>query len=97
MSVTIGEDAIEAYYKALEIKPSFVRGRYNLGVSCINIGVYNEAAEHLLGALSMHVVGSGQGTNISNNLWETLRRTFILMERRDLADKVSFSLKTCPT
>ncbi|TPX48750.1 hypothetical protein SeLEV6574_g01874 [Synchytrium endobioticum] len=81
------EDAIEAYYKALEIKPSFVRGRYNLGVSCINIGVYKEAAEHLLGALSMHVTGSGQGTNVSNNLWETLRRTFILMERRDLADK----------
>ncbi|TPX34526.1 hypothetical protein SmJEL517_g02920 [Synchytrium microbalum] len=83
------EDAIEAYYKALEIKPSFVRGRYNLGVSCINIGVYHEAAEHLLGALSMHVVGSGQGTNVSNNLWETLRRTFILMERRDLADKAT--------
>ncbi|KXS12717.1 TPR-like protein [Gonapodya prolifera JEL478] len=86
------EEAIEAYYKALEIKPSFVRGRYNLGVSCINIGVYKEAAEHLLGALSMHVVG-GDGSastahqrNISQNLWDTLRRTFVMMERRDLSD-----------
>jgi len=32
------EEAIEAYYKALEIKPSFVRGRYNLGVS-LNGGI----------------------------------------------------------
>lgn len=71
------EEAIDAYYKALEIKPTFVRGRYNLGVSCINIGVYKEAAEHLLGALSLHVVGGGGSdgnqTNVSQNLWETLR------------------------
>ncbi|KAI9364495.1 hypothetical protein DFJ73DRAFT_809693 [Zopfochytrium polystomum] len=86
------EEAIDAYYKALELKPTFVRCRYNLGVSCINIGCYKEAAEHLLGALSMHVVapnGSGSGTapaNVSENLWETLRRTFLHMDRKDLAD-----------
>ncbi|KAJ1548866.1 Peroxisomal membrane signal receptor PTS1 [Cladochytrium tenue] len=84
------EEAIDAYYKALELKPTFVRCRYNLGVSCINIGCYREAAEHLLGALSMHVVGGDTGgrnqANVSENLWETLRRTFIQMERRDLAD-----------
>ncbi|CAG8795626.1 463_t:CDS:2, partial [Racocetra fulgida] len=51
------EDAIDAYHKALEIKPTFVRARYNLGVSCLNIGCYREAAEHLLGALSMHQTG----------------------------------------
>lgn len=78
------EEAIDAYYKALELKPSFVRGRYNLGVSCINVGCYKEAAEHLLGALAMH--GRGE-ENVSGNLWETLRRAFILMERRDLAEK----------
>ncbi|KAJ3329469.1 Peroxisomal membrane signal receptor PTS1 [Blyttiomyces sp. JEL0837] len=83
------EEAIDAYYKALELRPTFVRCRYNLGVSCINIGCYKEAAEHLLGALSLHVVG-GDGTgaqaNVSENLWETLRRTFLQMERKDLAD-----------
>ncbi|KND01778.1 uncharacterized protein SPPG_03570 [Spizellomyces punctatus DAOM BR117] len=82
------EEAIDAYYKALELKPRFVRGRYNLGVSCINVGCYKEAVEHLLGALSMHVVGDqGGGENVSGNLWETLRRAFILMDRRDLAEK----------
>ncbi|KAF8943258.1 Peroxisomal membrane signal receptor PTS1 [Haplosporangium gracile] len=86
------EDAIEAYHKALEIKPSFVRARYNLGVSCINIGCHKEAAEHLLGALSMHQAdgegGGGDGSvNVSGNLWETLRRTFMMMNRSDLSER----------
>ncbi|KAF9435724.1 Peroxisomal membrane signal receptor PTS1 [Entomortierella beljakovae] len=84
------EDAIDAYHKALEIKPSFVRARYNLGVSCINIGCHKEAAEHLLGALSMHQAdgdGNGGSVNVSSNLWETLRRTFIMMDRSNLAER----------
>ncbi len=81
------EEAIDAYYRALEIKPSFVRARYNLGVSCMNIGCYKEAAEHFLSALSLHHVHQNQEIkNTSVNLWETLRRTLILMERSDLAD-----------
>ncbi|KAJ3202693.1 Peroxisomal membrane signal receptor PTS1, partial [Dinochytrium kinnereticum] len=85
------EDAIEAYYKALELKPSFVRCRYNLGVSCINIGVFKEAAEHFLGALSLHELSDGTGsgsrhTNVSDNLWDTLRRTLLQLNRADLAD-----------
>ncbi|KAG0347803.1 Peroxisomal membrane signal receptor PTS1 [Podila humilis] len=86
------EDAIEAYHKALEIKPSFVRARYNLGVSCINIGCHKEAAEHLLGALSMHQSGDGgegNSVNVSNNLWETLRRTFMMMSRSDLSERAA--------
>lgn len=84
------EDAIEAYHKALEIKPSFVRARYNLGVSCINIGCHKEAAEHLLGALSMHQSdegGESNSVNVSSNLWETLRRTFMMMGRSDLSER----------
>ncbi|PKY12657.1 TPR-like protein [Rhizophagus irregularis] len=84
------EDAIEAYHKALDLKPTFVRARYNLGVSCLNIGCYREAAEHLLGALSMHQTGlnGDSGVNTSNSLRETLNRTFLMMERKDLADKI---------
>ncbi len=37
------EEAIAAYEKALAINPNFVRARYNLGVSCINIGCHAEA------------------------------------------------------
>lgn len=55
------EDAISAYCKALEVNPNFVRARYNLGVSCINIGCYPEAAGHLLGALNLHRVVGEQG------------------------------------
>ena len=106
------EEAIAAYEKALTLNPNFVRARYNLGVSCINIGCYEEAAQHLLGALSMHrvveregrervaeVMGGGEGVdeerlehmmgmNQSTNLYETLRRVFGQMERRDLSKLV---------
>ncbi|KAJ5097715.1 hypothetical protein N7456_008436 [Penicillium angulare] len=112
------EEAIEAYEQALTINPNFVRARYNLGVSCINIGCYPEAAQHLLGALSMHrvveqegrerareIIGGGDAPdgldderlermlhisqNQSTNLYDTLRRVFSQMGRRDLADQVT--------
>lgn len=57
---------------------------YNLGVSCINIGCYKEAAEHFLRALSMHK--TGHQANISNNLWDTLRRTFVLVYFLEIAN-----------
>lgn len=97
------EEAINAYERALTINPNFVRARYNLGVSCINIGCFQEAAEHLLGALAMHKVAEekayqdakGLGVdaerivqNQSTNLFDTLRRVFGQMGRRDLADQV---------
>lgn len=111
------EEAIEAYEQALTINANFVRARYNLGVSCINIGCYPEAAQHLLGALSMHrvveqegrerareIIGGGGAPdgldderlermlhisqNQSTNLYDTLRRVFSQMGRRDLADQV---------
>ncbi|KAL6159455.1 Peroxisomal membrane signal receptor PTS1 [Exserohilum turcicum] len=104
------EEAIDAYSRALALRPNFVRARYNLGVSCINIGCYHEAAQHLLGALAMHkvveregkekareVVGEGVSDsqldnmihqNQSTNLYDTLRRVFGQMGRRDLSDIV---------
>jgi peroxin-5 len=108
------EEAIAAYERALSLRPNFVRARYNLGVSCINIGCYQEAAAHLLGALAMHRVteqegrekakdilgGNGPGRvteeelermisqNQSTNLYDTLRRVFSQMGRRDLAERV---------
>ena len=55
------EEAIAAYGEALAMNPNFVRAKYNLGVSCINIGCLEEAAQHLLGALSMHEVVKEKG------------------------------------
>ncbi|CAG8490969.1 2136_t:CDS:2 [Scutellospora calospora] len=88
------EDAIEAYRKALDLKPNFVRARYNLGVSCLNIGCYREAAEHLLGALSMHQTGLDNENikNASDSLRETLFKTFNMMDRDDLCKKLTASI-----
>lgn len=86
------EEAIQAYRRALQLKPSFVRARYNLAVSSINIGCFKEAAEHLLTALSMHEVADGAenpSMNVdSNNILETLKRAFVAMDRRDLLERI---------
>lgn len=106
------EEAIHAYEKALAIRPNFVRARYNLGISCINMNCEREAAGHLLAALAMHkeveksgrerareILG-GNGSvseadlerlttqNRSTTLYDSLRRVFTTLGRRDLCDKV---------
>ncbi|XP_064384222.1 peroxisomal targeting signal 1 receptor-like isoform X2 [Halichondria panicea] len=91
------EEAVAAYRKALEIIPGFTRCRYNLGVSCINLGAYKEAVEHLLTALNIQREAKGpQGSRpvMSESVWSTLRLavTFLgstterlaLVEQRDL-------------
>lgn len=106
------EAAIAAYEQALLLSPNFVRARYNLGVSCININCHQEAACHFLAALAMHksIETSGRAKayeilgddaaplvddaldrmsaqNRSSTLYDTLRRVFTQMGRRDLAEK----------
>lgn len=92
------EDAIEAYRKALELRPTFTRAIYNLGVSCLNINCFHEAAEHLLAALDLHskdqLIGKKanpdlaiEGDDGSENLWHTLRRALFCMDRADLAER----------
>jgi peroxin-5 len=74
------EEAVAAYQHALSINPNFVRARYNLGVSCININCHQEAAAHLLAALDMHksiaksartraheILGGGEGSSSGGN------------------------------
>ena len=80
------EAAISAYRRALELRPTFTRATYNLGVSCLNIGCYQEAAEHLLAALEGQRTGEERGDGFdgaaddgSANLWHTLRRAFLCM------------------
>ncbi|KAK4700255.1 peroxin-5, partial [Phenoliferia sp. Uapishka_3] len=94
------EEAISAYRKALDLRPTFTRATYNLGVSCLNIGCYHEAAEHLLAAIEGQRArsegggnGGGDGGGMgegeddgSANLWHTLRRSFLCMDQHDLAE-----------
>ena len=35
--MSVGTQAIHAYHEALKLRPDFVRARYNLGISCINL------------------------------------------------------------
>ncbi|KAI9002371.1 hypothetical protein BC832DRAFT_520999, partial [Gaertneriomyces semiglobifer] len=93
------DQAIEAYFRALEINPSYVRARYNLAISCIQMGSHKEAAEHLLGALSVQeaniesVMGDrkdmpdmGLHAVQSGTVWSTLKMVMDgHLRRHDLA------------
>ncbi|KAJ3597633.1 hypothetical protein NHX12_001150 [Muraenolepis orangiensis] len=87
------EEAVAAYRTALELQPGFIRSRYNLGISCVNLGAHREAVEHFLEALSLQrqassgapgagaaprPVGSAASV-MSDNIWSTLRMALSMM------------------
>ncbi|XP_035528489.1 peroxisomal biogenesis factor 5 isoform X1 [Morone saxatilis] len=90
------EEAVAAYRRALELQPGFVRSRYNLGISCVNLGAHREAVEHFLEALSLQrqaavdgaraVRGPGvaAATMMSDNIWSTLRMALSMMGESSL-------------
>lgn len=88
------EEAVNAYHRALELSPGFIRARYNLGISCINLSAYREAAEHLLIALNQQAAGRGaQGETVppkamSNTIWSTLKLVVSLMHKYHLNEAV---------
>ena len=82
------ELAVNAYHTALSLAPSFVRARYNLGISCLALGATKEAAEHLLTSLSLRRATDGPSSvRQAEDIWSTLRMAFLMMERGDLAEK----------
>ncbi|KAJ1523055.1 hypothetical protein ONE63_002182 [Megalurothrips usitatus] len=86
------EEAVDAYHNALQLFPGFVRARYNLGITCVNLGAHREAAEHLLTALNQQASGRGaKGERVSpvnpamsDSIWSTLRLVLSLLDRQDL-------------
>ncbi|XP_075155286.1 peroxisomal biogenesis factor 5 [Haematobia irritans] len=91
-------EAVEAYQRALELEPGFIRVRYNVGVCCLNLKAYRQACEHLLTALNMQgnvasdlPAGSsvGNGNQMSESIWSTLKMVISLMGRNDLQIHVS--------
>ncbi|XP_049903333.1 peroxisomal biogenesis factor 5 isoform X1 [Epinephelus moara] len=90
------EEAVAAYRRALELQPGFVRSRYNLGISCVNLGAHREAVEHFLEALSLQRQAAGDGaraargpggaaaTMMSDNIWSTLRMALSMMGESSL-------------
>ncbi|KAJ2916806.1 hypothetical protein MD484_g3607, partial [Candolleomyces efflorescens] len=88
------EDALQYYYRALELNPGYIRARFNLGISCMNLRRYDEAAQHILDALMLQdsdataMPGDKQHV-ISNALWESLKTACLHMQRSDLAGMCS--------
>ncbi|KAG8784871.1 Peroxisomal membrane signal receptor PTS1 [Serendipita sp. 407] len=81
------EDSLTAYREALRLRPKYTRALYNVGVACLNLGAFKEAAEHFLHGLALQGDETNKETKRSEQLWATLRRTLIAMDRADLADK----------
>ncbi|XP_075699045.1 peroxisomal biogenesis factor 5 isoform X3 [Rhinoderma darwinii] len=78
------EAAVEAYRRALQLQPGFIRSRYNLGIACINLGAHREAVEHFLEALSMQQQSGGPGGAMSDNIWSTLRMALSMLGQSSL-------------
>uniref|UniRef100_A0A8C5HGP5 Peroxisomal targeting signal 1 receptor n=1 Tax=Gouania willdenowi TaxID=441366 RepID=A0A8C5HGP5_GOUWI len=87
------EEAVAAYRRALELQPGFVRSRYNLGISCVNLGAHREAVEHFLEALSLQRQAAGNAPRgpggaaasmMSENIWSTLRMALSMMGESSL-------------
>jgi len=77
------EEAVEAYRRALELNPGFIRSRYNLGISCISLQAHREAIEHFLTALDCQrsAVGpNGKVGQMSSAIWNTLSMTISIMK-----------------
>jgi len=72
-------EAIDAYFRALQKKPTYTRARSNLGISYMASRNYTEAAKCFLGAIDLHN---------TPHLWENLKSSFAMMERPDLIEKI---------
>ncbi|KAL4249997.1 peroxisomal targeting signal receptor family protein [Abortiporus biennis] len=86
------EEALQYYYRALELNPAYIRARFNLGISCINLRLFDEASQHILHALVLQDSDSGVLSTpddkrgvMSNTLWESLKTCCVHMQRIDLA------------
>ncbi|KZS93963.1 TPR-like protein [Sistotremastrum niveocremeum HHB9708] len=88
------EEALGYYYRALELNPGYIRARFNLGISCINLKRYTEAAQYILDALVLQEndtmltdmeTGSPSRGVTSSVLWDSLKTTSLHMLRMDLA------------
>ncbi|KAF9653810.1 TPR-like protein [Thelephora ganbajun] len=90
------DSALEYYYRALELNPAYIRARFNLGISCVNLHRYEEAGRHILDALTLQnsdAAGDPRGGVTSDALWNCLESVCDKMgwldltgacERRDL-------------
>ncbi|WFD04594.1 hypothetical protein MOBT1_003307 [Malassezia obtusa] len=86
-------ESLEYYYQALNLRPGFARCHFNLSISCLNLKMYQDAAEHAYTALALqHASDEEQAPQElrgaqNSSLWEILRVSLELLQRSDLAQK----------
>ncbi|KAK7687171.1 hypothetical protein QCA50_009675 [Cerrena zonata] len=87
------EEALQYYYRALELNPTYIRALFNLGISCVNLRRYEQAAQSILDALVLQDSDSAvSATGVSDDkrgvtsdsLWDALRTCCLHMQRIDL-------------
>ena len=80
------EESLQYYQEALRLRPDFARCHFNLSISCLNLKMYTEAAEHAYTALTLQQASGDDVPGPPNHsLWEILRVSLELMRRPDLA------------
>ena len=68
-------NCFSAYRNALNLRPGYIRARFNLGVACQNLHSHKEAIEHFLVALNMQAQASGpkgEKSETSSAIWTNL-------------------------
>ncbi|KAI0812507.1 hypothetical protein BC629DRAFT_1473385 [Irpex lacteus] len=90
-------EALQYYYKALELNPAYIRARYILSLSLLfrslTLFRYQEASSHILDALALQeadAVRNSDGTDdkrgvTSTALWDSLKTCCLHLRRLDLA------------
>ncbi|OTF69110.1 peroxisomal biogenesis factor 5-like protein [Euroglyphus maynei] len=91
------EESMSAYREALIRYPGYIRARYNLAISCMMMGLGEEAAEHLLSVLNLQTAGADSIKDMvdlnrdnitSTSVWSLLRSAMSMHGRIDLLDLV---------
>ncbi|XP_075699044.1 peroxisomal biogenesis factor 5 isoform X2 [Rhinoderma darwinii] len=71
------EAAVEAYRRALQLQPGFIRSRYNLGIACINLGAHRRRILHGCQRTSLRTSPAIHGSSIRSGL-TTLATNIVL-------------------
>uniref|UniRef100_A0A7E4VAM0 TPR_REGION domain-containing protein n=1 Tax=Panagrellus redivivus TaxID=6233 RepID=A0A7E4VAM0_PANRE len=75
-------EAISAYRHALTLFPTFVRARYNLGISCMHLKSYRDAVDHFLSALQI------QKSPENSPIWSSMRSAVLRMDPPPTSDLI---------
>ncbi|WVO12844.1 hypothetical protein L204_100452 [Cryptococcus depauperatus] len=92
-------EAIHYYNKALLLHPNFVRARFNLGISYMNLGQYPAAAQAIIDALRLQHADASEAYGFetdgkrakgvtTESLWNNLRSACFYMNRQDLIKSI---------